>query len=140
MLLGENTKSLVLLDVVIDAGGTKTKTMRLHSDFVKEMDFEVGRIIDSIDQAGIGDQTTIIIFTSDNGCTSVVLGTESDLDPESEIIKEIDYGGKQHSGTYLNMAKCASWRLQGTTPVPICVAIRLMPGTAAIADLSLCDG
>jgi arylsulfatase A-like enzyme len=70
--------------------------MRLHSDFVKEMDFEVGRIIDSIDQAGIGDQTTIIIFTSDNGCTSVVLGTESDLDPESEITKEIDYGGKQH--------------------------------------------
>ena len=37
-----------------------------YGDFVFEMDYHVGRIINTVDSLGIGDKT-IIIFTSDNG-------------------------------------------------------------------------
>ena len=60
-----------------------------YADFVQEMDFELGRLFDAIDGAGIKD-TTLVIFTSDNGCTSVI-GTASDLDPELDRSGAIDF-------------------------------------------------
>ena len=85
-----------------------------YADFVKEMDAEVGRIIDTIDQSGIKDNT-IVIFTSDNGCTSVV-GTESDLDPESETSSEIDYDDSKHSGTHFERGKVRELEAAGHYP------------------------
>jgi arylsulfatase A len=56
-----------------------------YADFVQEMDFEIGRLLDTIDQAGVGDNT-LVIFTSDNGCSPMV-GTGSDLDPDFDTPK-----------------------------------------------------
>lgn len=52
-----------------------------YADFVQEMDFEIGRLLDTIDRAGIRNNT-LVIFTSDNGCTPMVgTLTEEELDP-----------------------------------------------------------
>lgn len=56
-----------------------------YADFVQEMDFQVGRVLDTIDRAGVRDHT-LVIFTSDNGCTPMV-GTGSDLDPDFDTPK-----------------------------------------------------
>jgi arylsulfatase A-like enzyme len=60
-----------------------------YADFVQEMDHEIGRLLDAIDRAGIRENT-LVIFTSDNGCTSHV-GTSPDIDPESARSGEIDF-------------------------------------------------
>ncbi|OVE75324.1 hypothetical protein BVX97_05030, partial [bacterium E08(2017)] len=57
-----------------------------YADFVQELDYEVGRVIDAIDGAGIKDNT-LIIFTSDNGCTPMV-GTATERDLASGSVKE----------------------------------------------------
>lgn len=67
-----------------------------YADFVQELDFEVGRVIDTIDRAGIGENT-LVIFTSDNGCTPMV-GTLSALDPESEFSRETVPGQEELFG------------------------------------------
>ncbi len=40
-----------------------------YGDYVMMLDYEVGRLIASIEQAGI-DENTIIVFTADNGCST----------------------------------------------------------------------
>ncbi len=37
-----------------------------YGDFIQQLDFEVGRILDTLDQLGLS-QNTLVIFTSDNG-------------------------------------------------------------------------
>jgi len=39
----------------------------VYSDVLGEMDYRVGQILDAIDEAGIGDNT-IVVLSSDNGC------------------------------------------------------------------------
>ncbi len=39
-----------------------------YADFVMMVDAEVGRLLDSLDELGIGDNT-LIVFTTDNGCS-----------------------------------------------------------------------
>ncbi|HKL20930.1 MAG TPA: arylsulfatase, partial [Tichowtungia sp.] len=67
-----------------------------YADFVQELDFEVGRVIDAIDRAGIRENT-LVIFTSDNGCTPMV-GTLSELDTESEFERETVPGQEELFG------------------------------------------
>ncbi len=44
-----------------DGGDQKT-----YADMVTRMDFQIGRVLEALDRAGVGDNT-IVIFTSDNG-------------------------------------------------------------------------
>ena len=37
----------------------------MYADFMAEMDYRLGQIVDCVDAAGIGDNT-IIVFSSDN--------------------------------------------------------------------------
>jgi arylsulfatase A-like enzyme len=46
-----------------------------YADFVMETDAMVGRVMDAIEQSGIADDT-LLIFTSDNGCTPAVGTTD----------------------------------------------------------------
>jgi arylsulfatase A len=39
-----------------------------YADFVKQVDADMGRLLDALDQQGLAENT-IIIFTSDNGCS-----------------------------------------------------------------------
>ena len=43
----------------------------VYADYVAELDFEVGRILAAIDRYGLADNT-LVVFTSDNGCSPVV--------------------------------------------------------------------
>lgn len=58
-----------------------------YADFVQEMDHEIGRLLDTIDRAGIADNT-LVIFTSDNGCTPMV-GTLTEADLASHTQREL---------------------------------------------------
>lgn len=42
--------------------------LNLYADFVMETDYAVGRILKKLDELGIADNT-IVVFTSDNGCS-----------------------------------------------------------------------
>ena len=44
-------------------------THGLYSDWVEELDWSVGQVLDAVDRAGISEQT-LVIFTSDNGGTT----------------------------------------------------------------------
>jgi arylsulfatase A len=46
-----------------------------YGDFVMETDWAVGQVLAAIDQAGIGDNT-LVVFTSDNGCSKAAGGKE----------------------------------------------------------------
>jgi arylsulfatase len=49
-----------------DFVGKSTKRGGLYADLLAEMDYRVGQILDAVDEAGIGDNT-IVILSSDNG-------------------------------------------------------------------------
>jgi len=57
--------------------------LSLYADFVMETDAAVGRVIETIDESGAGDNT-LIIFTSDNGCAPYVGNT---LDEENHDLR-----------------------------------------------------
>ena len=39
-----------------------------YADFVRQVDFDIGRLLDALDKNGVADNT-LIVFTSDNGCS-----------------------------------------------------------------------
>jgi arylsulfatase A-like enzyme len=39
-----------------------------YADFVKQVDADIGRLLDALEQTGL-DRDTLIVFTSDNGCS-----------------------------------------------------------------------
>lgn len=49
--------------------------LNLYADFVMETDHAVGRILQKLDELGIADNT-IVVFTSDNGCSPVANFTQ----------------------------------------------------------------
>jgi arylsulfatase len=49
-----------------DFDQTDPSRLGLYADITAEMDYRLGQIVDSVDEAGIGDDT-IIVFSSDNG-------------------------------------------------------------------------
>ncbi len=55
---------------ILPSGDWKGKSgLGMYGDFVMQTDAVVGRIVDAVDAAGIGENT-IIILTSDNGCSA----------------------------------------------------------------------
>jgi arylsulfatase A-like enzyme len=46
--------------------GTSTERGGVYSDVIGEMDFQVGRVLDAIKEAGV-DANTLVILSSDNG-------------------------------------------------------------------------
>ena len=45
-----------------------TSGINAYADFVRQVDSDMGRVLESLDQSGIA-QDTLIVFTSDNGCS-----------------------------------------------------------------------
>jgi arylsulfatase A-like enzyme len=49
-----------------DFDQTDPSRLGMYADFMAEMDYRIGQIVDCVDEAGIGNNT-IIVFSSDNG-------------------------------------------------------------------------
>lgn len=45
-----------------------TSDINLYADFVRQLDADVGRLLDALDRLGLAENT-IVVFTSDNGCS-----------------------------------------------------------------------
>lgn len=64
-----------------------TSGINAYADFVKQVDADVGRMLDALDQLGLAE-TTLFLFTSDNGCS-----------PQANI-PQLVAAGHDPSGTY----------------------------------------
>jgi arylsulfatase A-like enzyme len=53
-----------------DFDQTNPSRLGMYADFMAEMDYRLGQIVDCVDAAGIGDNT-IILFSSDNGAGTI---------------------------------------------------------------------
>src|SRR5690606_23628964 len=82
-----------------------------YGDFVSELDFHVGRIINTVDSLGIGNNT-IIIFTSDNG------GVNEDGSNYSGVVGSLINKGHNSNGM-LRGLKSDAW--EGGHRIPFIV-------------------
>lgn len=55
--------------IVPTAAFVGTSKISPYADFVKQVDHDVGRLLDALVKQGL-DQNTLVIFTSDNGCST----------------------------------------------------------------------
>ena len=96
-----------------------TKMQEIHSGFIEHTDFEIGRILDSLQKSG-KLENTLIIFTADNGASGEggpfgsinefrLMGAEESFDEVYAMLN--DLGGPKAYNHY-----AAGWAQAGNTP------------------------
>lgn len=69
----------------------------LYGDWIHELDLSVGRILASLDRAGVADQT-LVIFTSDNGGVLMMEGDQPEADAYRAGLRcNGEWRGRKHS-------------------------------------------
>ena len=105
----------------------QTRLMEVFAGFVEHTDYNVGRMLDGLDEVGIGDNTLVYYIWGDNGSSAEGLqGTISEMLVLNRIPSKIDdhirvlneeLGGLDALGTAKTSSMYhASWAWAGSTP------------------------
>ena len=121
------------------------RQMEVYAGYSENADYNVGRVIDAIDELGELDNTLIIWIWGDNGASmeGTITGSFNELTMQNGIplTDEMQlqlaerYGGiEAWGGQMMDPHYSAAWAWAGNTPVPVGQAGRLAPGRDAQPD------
>ena len=134
-LVPENTKlvprpeSIPAWDSFSDEGRAfLSRQMEINAAFLEHVDFNVGRVVNHLEQMGELDNTLVIYLTADNGATAegTPTGTVSELlmqngfppltmEQQLELLKQ--FGGlKEWGGPHMNNHFSVAWAWSTSTP------------------------
>lgn len=119
-----------------DAHKVLSREMEVYATLVESADYQVGRLMKTLDELGIADNTIVIYIAGDNGGSSIgdINGTFNEWSGLNGFPEDIpyllsrlaDYGGPK---SYPNYA--TPWAVAGSTPATWCIQMAHAGGNMA---------
>jgi arylsulfatase A-like enzyme len=119
-----------------DAKKVLSREMEVYATLVESADYQVGRLLKSLDNLGIADNTLIFYIAGDNGGSSIgdINGTFNEWSALNGAPEDIpyllsrlpDYGGPKSYPNY-----SVAWAVAGSTPATWCIQMAHAGGNMA---------
>lgn len=81
---GEVTRPLPWDQLEPEQQAFQTAKMELHAAMIERMDFEIGRLLTRLQEAGLSENT-LIVFLSDNGASAEIMVRDDGHDPQAPL-------------------------------------------------------